>query len=270
MPNRISKTKFTPLQRETILLLREWGFGTRDIEKIVESNRLQIRLLYKELGIDNTRPPQKKRFFHQCKICDEIKPIDQFRSRVKNGRTAYECYCSPCDKQYRKEFGKKNYLKNRDVRLKQAEEYRNRSENKKRFREYIPNYIKNRKAIDPQFKLRGRMSTAVGNSLKKRGHKKVGKTFAALGYTPDDLRCHLESLFEPWMCWENHGIYDCKVWDDNNPTTWKWQIDHIVPQSKYQYSSMEEDSFKECWALSNLRPLSAKQNFLDGITKIRH
>jgi len=28
--------------------------------------------------------------------------------------------------------------------------------------------------------------------------------------------------------------------------------------------------FRDCWALSNLRPYSAKQNQLDGATKLRH
>jgi hypothetical protein len=27
---------------------------------------------------------------------------------------------------------------------------------------------------------------------------------------------------------------------------------------------MVDEEFKKCWALSNLRPLSAKQNILDG------
>ena len=36
------------------------------------------------------------------------------------------------------------------------------------------------------------------------------------------------------------------------------------------YSSMEDLEFQKCWALENLRPLSAKQNQLDGVTKIRH
>jgi len=41
-------------------------------------------------------------------------------------------------------------------------------------------------------------------------------------------------------------------------------IDHIIPQSMLQYSSMEEDNFKKCWALENLRPYSSKQNNKDG------
>lgn len=27
---------------------------------------------------------------------------------------------------------------------------------------------------------------------------------------------------------------------------------------------MEDEEFKKCWALSNLRPYSAKQNIIDG------
>jgi hypothetical protein len=33
---------------------------------------------------------------------------------------------------------------------------------------------------------------------------------------------------------------------------------------------MEDDNFKKCWALSNLRPLDAKQNLMDGVNRIRH
>lgn len=48
------------------------------------------------------------------------------------------------------------------------------------------------------------------------------------------------------MSWENYGDY--------------WQIDHIVPQSKLCFSSMEDDNFKKCWALENLRPLEGFLN----------
>ena len=80
-----------------------------------------------------------------------------------------------------------------------------------------------------------------------------------------DLKEHLEKQFESWMNWNNWGRYS-KSWDDNDQTTWKWQIDHIVPQSCLPYTSMEDDAFKKCWALDNLRPLSAKQNIIDGAT----
>jgi len=72
------------------------------------------------------------------------------------------------------------------------------------------------------------------------------------------------------MNWGNHGKYDPKKWDENDPKTWTWQLDHIIPSSDLPYLSMEDDNFKKCWALENLRPLSAKQNILDGVTRTRH
>jgi hypothetical protein len=95
----------------------------------------------------------------------------------------------------------------------------------------------------------------------------------------DDLKKYIEAQFslpanlidgEPWMTWENWTIYDPKTWDDNNPTTWTWNIDHIIPRSDLPYTSMEDENFKKCWSLENLRPLSAKQNVLDGVNRIRH
>lgn len=72
------------------------------------------------------------------------------------------------------------------------------------------------------------------------------------------------------MTWNNYGKYNKKNWNDNNQSTWTWQLDHIIPQSDLQYSTMIDDNFKKCWDLNNLRPLSSKQNLLDGVNKLRH
>ena len=84
------------------------------------------------------------------------------------------------------------------------------------------------------------------------------------------MRNHLESLFEPWMSWDNHGVYDKKKWNDNDSKTWTWQIDHIIPQSDLPYSNMIDENFKVCWSLDNLRPLNSKKNNEDGTNKVRH
>lgn len=31
-----------------------------------------------------------------------------------------------------------------------------------------------------------------------------------------------------------------------------------------------DDEFKKCWSSENLRPLSSKQNFLDGVCEVCH
>lgn len=86
-------------------------------------------------------------------------------------------------------------------------------------------------------------------------------------YNAKELKEHIEKQFsEPgneWMNWENWGVYDLKTWDDNDKSTWKWQLDHIIPQSKFKYESMEDEEFKQCWSLSNLRPYSAKLNITE-------
>lgn len=126
-------------------------------------------------------------------------------------------------------------------------------------------HSKDRYDNDPAFKLRILVSTAVGKFLKNIGSSKDGKSSSKyLSYSIQELKDHLEKQFEPWMNWNNQGKYDPKTWNDNDQTTWMWQIDHIVPQSKLTYTSLDEDNFQKAWALNNLRPLSAKQNIIDG------
>src|SRR5690606_38899432 len=110
------------------------------------------------------------------------------------------------------------------------------------------------------YKLRKRVSNLVGISIKNNYGAKNGSSISTLPYTIMELKNHLESQFEPWMTWNNWGIYNSKTWDDNDSSTWTWQIDHIIPQSKLPYDSLDHPNFQKCWALENLRPLNAKQN----------
>lgn len=123
--------------------------------------------------------------------------------------------------------------------------------------------LKEKRKNDPFFRLRELTSCYVREALKNNGGSKRGRSF--LNYLPYDineLKTHLESLFEPWMTWGNQGVYCVDTWNDNDQFTWTWHIDHIIPKSKLPHASMEDDNFKKCWALENLRPLSAKQNVL--------
>lgn len=132
---------------------------------------------------------------------------------------------------------------------------------------------KKEKNIDilTQRKLRRSVSRAINQALKTKGSSKQGQS--CLQYLPFniiELKHQFESQFEPWMNWNNWTLYDPTTWDDNDSSTWTWNIDHIQPQSDFRYTSMNDPAFKECWALSNLRPYSAKQNIIDGPTRIRH
>jgi hypothetical protein len=137
-------------------------------------------------------------------------------------------------------------------------------------------YINNKQKInqkirlkrkDPKVRLRHAISVLIRLSLKNQKSCSIKQH---LPYTIGELRDHLEKNFDSWMNWDNWGIYDKKKWDDTNPSTWTWQIDHIVPQSNFSYSSPQEESFQKCWSLENLRPYSSKQNILDGSCRVRH
>ena len=129
--------------------------------------------------------------------------------------------------------------------------------------------------IDPSFALKKDISRQINLSLNKLGFSKNNRScWEYLPYTLEELNQHLEWLFshpdnllpngEVWMTWVNRGVYRSEMWNDNDPSTWRWQIDHIIPHSRFAYTSMEDDEFRKCWALENLRPYSAKQNNKDG------
>ena len=97
---------------------------------------------------------------------------------------------------------------------------------------------------DPKRLLNSIISNQIRDALKG---KKAGRHWESLvDYTLQDLMAHLESLFEPWMNWENYG---------------KWHIDHKRPKSWFKYKDAEDPEFKKCWSLNNLQPLEAKKNF---------
>ncbi len=100
--------------------------------------------------------------------------------------------------------------------------------------------------------LRNNMSAAIRSRLFKRGSSKKGNSYLdKVGYSIEELKKHLESKFQPGMTWDNYGLKG-------------WHIDHIKPDSLFNYKTMDCPEFKECWALNNLQPLWAKDNLSKG------
>jgi hypothetical protein len=163
------------------------------------------------------------------------------------------------NKQIIKQRQKQWYLKNRNRILQERMEYRLTHKKERNIQDKI------RKINDPVYRLRTNMSKLISYKLKKAGTSKQYSITKYLEYTINELKRHLELLFDKWMNWSNYGRYKSTTWDDNDQTTWTWNIDHIIPQSKLPYSSMQDDNFKKCWSLDNLRPLSAKINVMAGV-----
>jgi len=97
--------------------------------------------------------------------------------------------------------------------------------------------------------------TAIYTCLKERNINKYKNTFELLPYSLDELITHLERQFTSGMSWDNYG---------------EWHVDHIIPMSKFNITSVNDESFLECWSLNNLRPLWAKDNLSKNNKIIAH
>ncbi len=251
------------LQEVKALFDQKWG--SRKIAKHLKCDRSTVQQAYKELGVYNSGRSMPRTAYLAtekcCKVCNIIKPVSEFRKRIKGDRISYEGYCLICEQIYVNVKNKERYYRDWDKR----KEYRTNNRKRTNLKER-ENYNNN-----PIFKLRKRLSHQIRFYLKTNNSSKFNKSFLKyLPYALDQLKQYIEILFEPWMTWQNHGNYNRKTWDDNDPTTWTWQIDHIIPHSTFKYTSMDCQEFRDCWALSNLRPYSAKQNILDGTNRTRH
>jgi len=76
---------------------------------------------------------------------------------------------------------------------------------------------------------------------RRFGGKKESTTYEILGYSAEQLKEHLETLFTDGMSWENWG---------------EWHIDHKIPVSKFE----KDTDPKIVNSLSNLQPLWASDN----------
>jgi len=81
------------------------------------------------------------------------------------------------------------------------------------------------------------------------GYLKESKTELILGCNFDELKIYLESKFEDWMTWVNHGLYD-------GTFNHGWDIDHIIPIS----SANNQADIIKLNHHSNLQPLCSKIN----------
>ena len=204
-----------------------------------------------------------EKIFMICSKCNKDLPEDEFYFRSQKSRKRYR-QCKKCMNAASREYTKNNKEK---IAKNKAKYYRN---NKDYFTKYWREYMRKRRKNDLEFRLKSNINRSIHKFLKARGNSKKGSLRDHLPFTIEDLKSHLESLFEPWMSWDNWGVYNHKTWNDADKSTWTWNLDHIIPHSKFKYSSISDISFRKCWDLSNLRPLSSKQNFLDGVRRERH
>ena len=122
-------------------------------------------------------------------------------------------------------------------------EYRLRSKDTKK------DWYNNKRKSDNLFRLKDNISSLIRLTIKRNGFSKKSKTHQILGCSFEEFKAHIESLWEPWMNWENYGLY-------NGELNYGWDIDHIVPSS----SAINEEGVIALNHYTNLQPLCSKVN----------
>ena len=138
---------------------------------------------------------------------------------------------------------KGNYSQTREYNLKRCKEYYKNNKNKKN------EYLKIKRKTDPLFKLSSNIRTRIRDSFRRNGFSKTNTTLNILGCSFEQFKTHLESKFEHWMNWDNHGLY-------NGQTNFGWDVDHIIPVS----SGLSEDEMIKLNHYTNLQPLCSYTN----------
>lgn len=199
--------------------------GSREVAKELGVSRYILKKIFKEKGLE----------------------LESTRRNYKGGK-------KETDRRYREEnkerlsiLQKKRYEKNKEILLAKQKERYNKIKNTISFIEKRRDYHREKLQTDSQYRFTQNTRSSVRCSILN--NKEVG-ALRHLPYSIEELRKHIESQFDDKMNWDNYGSY--------------WHLDHIVPISAFNITSYEDEDFKTCWALSNLRPLEGRENIKKG------
>jgi hypothetical protein len=175
-------------------------------------------------------------------------------NKEQKKKTSAEWYQN--NKEHANKVSKEWYQNNKEHAAKVSKEWRLKNKEKDKNdqakwrlenKEWRRNYEKNRYKTDINFRLtklcRGRIRKII------KGENKSVSTMKLIGCTPDELRQHLESKFEPWMNWENQGLGG-------------WDVEHIIPMSKFNLICPVQQH--ACCHYSNLQPMEHIANIKKG------
>lgn len=204
------------------------------------------------------------------KRLEQIKNWRKLNSRkIKENYEKRKIVVPDYNKEKCKEYRKKNKEKCRESNKKWVEnnkdrvkinQIRWRKNNNQKSREYKRKYsLKNRKKInayrrkrrkiDPLHKITHNVRSLIRQAFRYNGIKKNTLSEKILGCSFQEFKKYLESKWEPWMNWENYGLY-------NGVVNYGWDIDHIIPLK----TAINEDDVIKLNHYTNLQPLCGYKN----------
>lgn len=153
-------------------------------------------------------------------------------------------------KKYSKEYYGKNFTK---INKQNNKWYENNPEKvKKRRKEYrkknigkIREYENRKYEINSKYNLSRKISNMINKSI--RGNKNNCHWEKLVDYNISNLIKKLKSTIPKEYLW-------------NDFLQGRLHIDHIIPTRAFIFDKPEDEEFKQCWSLYNLRLLPAKEN----------
>ena len=138
------------------------------------------------------------------------------------------------------------YLENKEKIHEQRKIYRENNREK-----ILKGYAdkQKRNLATPIGKLAHNIRAAIRRSLISSGYNKNFKSEIILGCTISEFKTYIENHFEPWMNWDNKGLY-------NGKPNYGWDLDHKIPLS----SAINEDDIIKLNHYSNIQPLCSYYN----------
>lgn len=189
-----------------------------------------------------------KKYCTFCNLDIDLDDTDHWYIRPNDGK--YECKrrrhantraSIARNKDHISEIKKKWQIDNKDKISKYQKEWRETSvawkEYQPRKRELAAKYEKS----NPGLKLCKRVRHRLWDAIKGNSPISIWDT---IGCSTEELREHIEKLFQPNMTWDNYGEL--------------WVIDHIEPLCSFDLS--DEEQIKKANNFMNLRPLLKSEN----------
>lgn len=180
-----------------------------DTEKIKEYRR-QYYLSNKE----KIKEKSKKYYTENIDIVKEYaqKYRGENKEKIKEIKRQYNVKNKELLKIKQKEYREQT----KDYQKEYQKKYREKNKEKRNFRE------RERNQKNPLYKLSNNIRRSIRDSFKRNGYKKNSNTHNILNCSFEQFKEHLENQFQPWMNWDNYGLY-------NGTEDYGWDIDHIIP-----------------------------------------
>ena len=213
----------------------------------------QITRTCKYKCCNNTFTPQRRKdqvfCSERCSLLQgrldwRLRNIEKVRAD-KNRRNAFRYKNDP---EYKARVKERRHVEYHSLTPEQKRELsrRNRAQRDPDvLKRYSREYHADRSANDINFKLITRLRSRTRSAIKNGKGIKDWKTVELLGCSVQQMRDHIESLFEDGMTWENWSLDG-------------WHLDHIRPCISFNLKSKAQQ--KVCFNWRNYRPLWGSDN----------